>query len=614
MADNQEYSAGRVFPSLPRTTRGQPIVLGAGAKGDEIIYCAGHSVYTVRIADNVCTDVYTEHSHPTTVCKQAPSGFYNASADSVGNVRLWDTTQKTHILKNQFQMIAGPIRDLVWSDDSKRLAAVGEGRERFGHAILFDTGTSNGDLSGQSRPVSSIDIRPVRPYRLITGSEDNTVAIFEGPPFKFKTLFHDIHTRFVWVVRYAPDGQLFASASADGKVVLFEGTNGEKVAELIDEKAKGNAHTGSVFGLSWSPCGQKIATASGDKTVKIWNVAERKLEQTITFGNAVEDQQLTALWTKEGLISVNLAGFIYRLEDGQIKKTVYGHNKPLTNVVLSADKGQLLTSDSDGHITRWTLASGDSIRVTPQIHKTQISGMALTADGTLITVGFDDSLQFAKNVLEGNAQVKPEATKLSSQPLGVASNKDGSLVAVACNKSVAVFKNGSKCCEAPIKYVATCVAVAEAKGYVAVGGDDQKVHIYKLASGALNEEKTLDHSGLLTALAFSPDFEHLAATDANRKVVAYAVGKDFVRANEKEWTFHTARANCVAWAPSGRRLATGGIDTNVIVWDLDHSGEHPIIIRAAHPMSPVNGVVWLSDSTLYSIGQDSNIKEWHLKV
>jgi hypothetical protein len=28
----------------------------------------------------------------------------------------------------------------------------------------------------------------IRPFRIITGSEDNTVAFYEGPPFKFKGL------------------------------------------------------------------------------------------------------------------------------------------------------------------------------------------------------------------------------------------------------------------------------------------------------------------------------------------------------------------------------------------------------------------------------------------
>ena len=37
------------------------------------------------------------------------------------------------------------------------------------------------------------------------------------------------------------------------------------------------AHSGGVFGLCWSADGHCIATASGDKTVKVWNVASKEL-------------------------------------------------------------------------------------------------------------------------------------------------------------------------------------------------------------------------------------------------------------------------------------------------------------------------------------------------
>ena len=54
-----------------------------------------------------------------------------ASADQTGRLRLWDTTQSTHILKGEYHFISGAIRDISWSDDSKRIAVVGEGQERF---------------------------------------------------------------------------------------------------------------------------------------------------------------------------------------------------------------------------------------------------------------------------------------------------------------------------------------------------------------------------------------------------------------------------------------------------------------------------------------------------
>lgn len=57
---------------------------------------------------------------------------------------------------------------------------------RFGHVFMSETGTSVGEISGQSKPINSCDFRPSRPFRIVTGSEDNTVGVFEGPPFKFK--------------------------------------------------------------------------------------------------------------------------------------------------------------------------------------------------------------------------------------------------------------------------------------------------------------------------------------------------------------------------------------------------------------------------------------------
>ena len=101
-------------------------------------------------------------------------------------VRIWDTVNREHILKNEFQPISGPIKDLAWSPDNQRIVVVGEGREKYGHVFLAETGTSNGDITGQSRPVNSCDFKPSRPFRIVTGSEDNTAAVYEGPPFKFK--------------------------------------------------------------------------------------------------------------------------------------------------------------------------------------------------------------------------------------------------------------------------------------------------------------------------------------------------------------------------------------------------------------------------------------------
>lgn len=41
--------------------------------------------------------------------------------------------------------------DLEWDGESKRIIAVGDGRGKFGHAFMMDTGTSTGEISGHSK-------------------------------------------------------------------------------------------------------------------------------------------------------------------------------------------------------------------------------------------------------------------------------------------------------------------------------------------------------------------------------------------------------------------------------------------------------------------------------
>jgi WD repeat-containing protein 1 (actin-interacting protein 1) len=106
---------------------------------------------------------------------------------------------------------------LDWDFESKRLIAVGEGKDKFGHAFLFDSASSVGEISGHSKIINSVSIRPGRPLRAVTGSDDMTVNYYHGVPFKFEKSITD-HSRFVQCVRFSPNGDFFASASSDSKV------------------------------------------------------------------------------------------------------------------------------------------------------------------------------------------------------------------------------------------------------------------------------------------------------------------------------------------------------------------------------------------------------------
>lgn len=48
-------------------------------------------------------------------------------------------------------------------------------------------------------------------------------------------------------------------------------------------------------------------------------------------------------------------------------------------------------------------------------------------------------------------------------------------------------------------------------------------------------------------------------------------------AHKKEWGFHNARVNCIAWSPNSLQVASGSLDTAIIIWSVTEPAKHTII-------------------------------------
>lgn len=66
--------------------------------------------------------------------------------------------------------------------------------------------------------------------------------------------------------------------------------------------------------VSWSPDSSQLISASGDKTVKLWDVGAGTAVTTFNLGSEVTDQQLGCLWQKNHLLSISLSGYINYLD------------------------------------------------------------------------------------------------------------------------------------------------------------------------------------------------------------------------------------------------------------------------------------------------------------
>jgi WD40 repeat protein len=594
------FTRKHIYASTPATTRGQPIHLGGDPKGENFLYTNGNSVFMRNIKEPLICDHYFEHQHPTTVARYAPSGFYIASADITGTVRIWDTVNATHILKKEFKPLSGAIYDLAWSNDSQRIVAVGDGKEKYGAAFLADSGASVGEITAHAKLIKSVDIKQTRPFKVVTASEDFLVNFFNFPPAKFVHSIKD-HTRFVNVVRFSPNGERFASGSTDKRVFLYEGKEGQKVAELPEE-----SHSGGIYSLSWAADSSRFLTASADKTVKIWDANTLQNVVTFQFPDTVEDQQLGSLWQGDFMLSVSLSGDINYLDpkSGKVFRVIKGHNKFVTALAYDKSSRRIYSGSYDGVLNTWGYDQGSNQPFTGIGHNNQINAVTI-AGSDVVTAGKDDCLVCSdKESYKFGSKVGVEA---SADDVAAVGNSD---TAVAVTRlAIFVVKKGSKLSELKVSFAPTCVAVSPDSSEVAVGGSDSKVHLFQLSGNNLKETSALErHRSALAGVAYSPNGKLLVSADNNRDIVVWD------RATKKividEWCHHTAKVNSLAFSPDSEHLASAGLDRMVIVWNFKEPTKR-ITIKDAHH-GGVNSVLFVDDNTVLSAGQDCSLKTWTL--
>jgi hypothetical protein len=77
------------------------------------------------------------------------------------------------------------------------------------------------------------------------------------------------HYAVVYSAQFRPDGQRVVTASADKTALLWDAASGKAVGEPMK-------HEGGVYSAQFSPDGRRVVTASADKTARLWDAASGK--------------------------------------------------------------------------------------------------------------------------------------------------------------------------------------------------------------------------------------------------------------------------------------------------------------------------------------------------
>jgi len=593
----------------PTTTRGNSTTITAHPREPRVIYPSGKYIIIRNLEDPTDSFVYRGHSHITTVAKFSPNGFWVASGDVSGKVKIWAWDNPEHILKIEVAVFSGEVKDLDWDFESKRIVAVGNGSESYAKVFVWDQGTTLGEVSGHYKCILAAAFKPTRPMRIMTGSEDTRTLFFTGPPFKMDHS-NATHTNYVNCVRYSPSGAIVASVGSDKKIQLYDGTSGQPT------QAVENAHEGSIYSIAWSPDSTKFITSSADKTVKLWDAATLQCVKVFTFSAdpQLADMQVSTLWTSTHMISVSLSGNMNYLDPEnptQPRRIVQAHQVSITSAMFDRPSSTLYTGSYDGVVCAYAVTDKVSRRVQGAdkksipgaVHGGKVTGLALI-QGTLLTVGWDDCLR----VSDVASLSATDSTALNGQPCAVAASFELGLVVVATNKELVLFRGNSKLFSLEgLPYGATCVDIINDEE-VAVGGDDFKTHVYSVVGlTAFKEVTTISTRSAVSVVKYSPLADAIAIGDSGRQIDVYERVSWAARITE-QWCAHSSKVTCLSWSPSAQMLASGAQDEVIYVWRFS-TPTVQLRIPFTH-MGGVTGVDWIDENRLISTGNDHCIVVW----
>ncbi len=280
-------------------------------------------------------------------------------------------------------------------------------------------------------------------------------------------------------------------------------------------------HTNVVDALAWSPSSQRLASASFDDTVQVWDA--------LTGRNAFAYRGHTdQVWTVAGAPNGSMLASggrdktvqVWNAMNGSLISNYTGHDAEIAGVAWSPDSTMIASASYDNTVRVWVATSQQFIQ-TYMGHTDHVWAVAWSPDGSKIASGSKD-----KTVQVWDAVTGTTLYTYTGHSGGVT--------------SVAWSSNGQR---------------------IASGSDDGTAQVWDALTGN-NPVVYQGHSGGVTSVVWSPDRSKLASASKDTTVQVWRANGMMLLVYRK----HGNVVDDVRWSPSSKYLASASADKTVQVW------------------------------------------------
>jgi len=390
---------------------------------------------------------------------------------------------------------------------------------------------------------------------------------------------------------FSPDGKIIATASRDKTVKLWS-DRGKEIITL-------RGHQEEVFGVSFSPDGKIIATASNDKTVKLWNLEGRELLTLSGHTGGVTrvifspdgKTIATASWDK----TVKL----WNLE-GRELLTLSGHKHGIFGISFSPDGKTIATASGDKTVKLWNLEGRELLTLSG--HTGGVNNALFSPDGKIIaTAGWDKTIKLWTK--EGKKIASFYAHNDTINKIRFSSDGD-KILSSSSDKTVKLWSKKGELIDVIEGHngVVYGVAFSPNNKQIATASWDNTVKLWNLDNRKLRILH--GHKKRVFSVVFSPDGQIIASGSWDNTARVWSKEGQYLRSLEG----HLDTVNEVDFCPDGETIATASSDKTVKLWSKD--GNLLTILTGHQDM--VWGVNFSPDGeTIATASADETVKLWH---